>query len=142
MPISLPIADPCPFCDYLTGQQPATILEQGQHAAILVTAWQRGQGHVLVIPVAHRATIMDVTPAEEQHLMSAVRRAAHAIAVAYDSGGIAVWQNNGVAAHQKVPHAHFHVAGTLPGGGTRTGEVPRLDLGETDRIAKRLSPHL
>jgi hypothetical protein len=81
-------------------------------------------------------------PVPERQLMNAVRRAARAIAAAYDPGGIAVWQNNGAPAHQTVPHAHFHVAGTLPGGGTRSGEVPPLDLDETDAITKRLSPHL
>ncbi|MBE1586765.1 HIT family protein [Nonomuraea angiospora] len=135
----MPSADRCPFCDYLAGLRPASILEQ---VAILVTRWQRGQGHVLVIPVAHRPTGMDVAPAEEQQFMDAVRRAARAITAAYDPGGIAVWQNNRVPAQQAVPHAHFHVAGTLPDGCTRSGEVPRLDLDETDGIAKRLSPHL
>ncbi|TDE60450.1 HIT family protein [Nonomuraea mesophila] len=142
MPISMPSADRCPFCDYLAGLSPASILEQGEHVAILVTRWQRGQGHVLVIPVAHRPTVMDVALAEERHLMNAVRRAARAIVAAYDPGGVAVWQNNGVPAHQTVPHVHFHVAGTLPDGGTRAGEVPRLDLDATDEIAERLSPHL
>jgi histidine triad (HIT) family protein len=142
MPIAMPSADRCPFCDYLAGLDPVTILEQGEQVAILVTRWQRGQGHVLVIPVAHRPTVMDVIPAEEQQLMGAVRRVARAIDVAYDPGGIAVWQNNGVPAHQTVPHVHFHVAGTLPGGGTRSGEVPCLGLDETDEIAKRLGPHL
>lgn len=142
MPISMPSADPCPFCDYLAGLHPVTILEQGEQVAMLVTRWQRGQGHVLVIPVAHRPTVMDVVPAEEQQLMNALRRAARAITAAYDPGGIAVWQNNGVPAHQTVPHVHFHVAGTLPDGGTLSGEVPRLHLDETDGIAKRLSPHL
>jgi histidine triad (HIT) family protein len=74
--------------------------------------------------------------------MNAVRRAAQAIAAAYDPGGIAIWQNNGVPAHQTVPHVHFHVAGTLPDGGTRSREVPPLGLDETDEIARLLSPHL
>ena len=34
------------------------------------------------------------------------------------------------------------IAATLPGGGTNWGEVPRLPLEETDRIADRLRPHL
>ncbi|WP_193318474.1 HIT family protein [Nonomuraea phyllanthi] len=37
-------------------------------------ARQRGLGHVLVIPVAHRPTILDVAPEEERHLMSASAR--------------------------------------------------------------------
>ncbi|MFI7425262.1 HIT family protein [Nonomuraea sp. NPDC049684] len=138
----MPSVDRCPFCDYLTGFHSSTILERGEQVAILVTRWQRGQGHVLVIPVAHRPTVMDVAPAEEQQLMSAVRRAARAITAAYDPEGIAVWQNNGVSARQAVPHVHFHVAGTLPEGGTQSGEVPCLDLDETEEIAKRLSPYL
>ncbi|NUR83887.1 MAG: HIT family protein [Nonomuraea sp.] len=142
MPISMPATERCSFCDYLAGLRPFTIVEQREQAAILVTREQRGQGHMLVIPVAHRPTVIDVTPAEEHALMNAVRRAAHAITAAYDPEGIAVWQNNGVPAHQTVPHVHFHVAGTLPGGGTQWGEVPRLDLEETDQIAKRLRPHL
>ena len=142
MPLSMPSGDRCPFCDYFAGLRPSSILEQGERVAILVTREQRGRGHVLVIPLAHRLTIMDVAPAEERDMMNAMRRAARAIAAAYDPEGIAVWQNNGVPAHQAVPHVHFHVAGTLPGGGTQWGEVPRLDLEETARIAKRLSPHL
>ncbi|MFC7592469.1 HIT family protein [Nonomuraea antimicrobica] len=82
----MPSADRRPFCDYLAGLSPASILERGKQVAILVTRWQRGQGHVLVIPVAHRPTVMDVAPAEEQQLMDAVRRAAQAITAAYDPG--------------------------------------------------------
>jgi histidine triad (HIT) family protein len=52
--------------------------------------------------------------------------------------GIAVWQNNGIAANQAVAHVHFHVAGTLEEGGTQWGEVPRLSVAETDAMAERL----
>ena len=40
------------------------------------------------------------------------------------------------------PHVHVHVAGTLPGGGTAWGDVPRLAVAATDVIAGRLRPHL
>lgn len=46
-----------------------------------------------------------------------------------------VWQNNGIPAHQSLPHLHFHVAGTLPDGGTDWGDVPKLTLAQTDAIA-------
>lgn len=41
--------------------------------------------------------------------MTAVCRAARMIVAAYDADGVAVWQNNGIPAHQSVPHVHFHV---------------------------------
>lgn len=74
--------------------------------------------------------------------MDGVVRATAAIVAAFDPEGVAVWQNNGVPATQSVPHVHFHVAGTLPEGGTNWGEVERLAIAQTDLIADRLRPHL
>ena len=53
-----------------------------------------------------------------------------------------MWQNNGIPAHQTVPHLHVHVAGTLVGGGTHWGDVERLSTAATDQIAEKLAAHL
>jgi histidine triad (HIT) family protein len=74
--------------------------------------------------------------------MQNVVRAARAIDAADGRPGIAVWQNNGIAADQTIPHVHFHVAGTFPDGGTERGHVKELSVEETDRIADRLRPFL
>jgi histidine triad (HIT) family protein len=142
VPIEVPAADPCPFCEYLAGTRPYTILRRDDVTATLVTYEQRGVAHVLVIPVAHRETVLDLTDAEAAAVMLEVRAMAYAIDRAESPRGIAVWQNNGVPAHQTVPHVHVHVAGTLPGGGTEWGRVPRLGPAETDAIAARLRPFL
>jgi histidine triad (HIT) family protein len=138
VPLLLPDDDPCSFCDYLAGHRPYTVLDRDDVTATLVTREQRGRGHLLVIPVAHRETILDLAAQDEAALMTAVTRAARLIAAAIDPPGIAVWQNNGIPAHQSVPHVHVHVAGTLPGGGTEWGPVPTLTVTETDRIAAEL----
>jgi histidine triad (HIT) family protein len=142
VPLRLPPSEPCSFCDYLAGRRPYTILDRGRVVALLVTYEPRGRGHVVVIPVRHRVTILDLSVRERSAVMDGVVRATLAITGAYDPEGVAVWQNNGVSAHQSVPHVHFHVAGTMPEGGTRWGRVARLDVGETDAIADRLRPHL
>jgi histidine triad (HIT) family protein len=142
VPLVLPSSEPCSFCDYLAGTRPYTILERNELAAILVTYEQRGQGHMLVMPVQHRVTLLDLDHAEQAALMDGVVRAAGAVVGAFDPDGVAVWQNNGIPAHQSVPHVHFHVAGTLPGGGTEWGDVERLSVEQTDTIATRLLPHL
>ena len=142
MPLILPPPDPCSFCAYLAGDRPYTILARNDLVALLVTYEQRGQGHVLVVPVAHRVTLLDVVAEEHSALMAGVTRATRAIVGAYDPDGVAVWQNNGIPAHQSVPHVHFHVAGTVPGGGTLWGDVPRLEIAETDEVADRLRRHL
>ena len=141
MPLDLP-SDACSFCDYLGGRRPYTILERTELTALLVTYEQRGLGHVLAVPVEHRVTLLDLEPVEADAIMDATVRASRAIAAAYDPAGIAVWQNNGRPAHQSVPHVHVHVAGTVPGGGTMWGDVPRSELDETEAIARRLERHL
>lgn len=142
MPMTVPDPGACCFCSYLEGTSPYTILQRNELTAVLVTFEQRGQGHVLVIPLAHRETILDLTPAESLEIMETTVRMSRAIVAAYDPDGVAVWQNNGVAAHQTVPHVHMHVTGTIPGGSTIRGRVPRLPLHATDAIAARLAPHL
>lgn len=134
--------DDCSFCAYLRGDRPFTVLKHLDKVALLVTREQRGVGHMLAIPTAHRPTLLDLAPDEYAPLMELTQRAAAAIVQAFDVEGVAVWQNNGVPSHQTVPHVHFHVAGTLPGGGTDWGTVPRLSFDETARIADRLRPHL
>jgi histidine triad (HIT) family protein len=142
VPLVLPPSEPCSFCAYLDGSRPYTILDRNDLVAILVTYEQRGLGHVLVVPVRHRLTILDLSPEEGSALMHGVVRATAAVVGAFDPEGVAVWQNNGIPANQSVPHVHAHVAGTIPGGGTIWGEVERLEVTATDVIADRLRPHL
>lgn len=141
--LQIPETDRCAFCDYLHGVRPYTILRRGELTATLVTREQRrGVAHVLVLPIAHRPTLLDLTSAEASALMAELIRGARAIDEVEQRPGIAIWQNNGVPAHQAIPHVHFHVAGTLPGGGTEFGTVDELPLAETEHIAERLRPHL
>jgi histidine triad (HIT) family protein len=140
--LEIPDPDRCAFCEYLEGLRPFTVLERGVSAAILVTREQRGVGHVLVLPVEHRESVLDLSSMEATAIMDGIIRVAHAIDTAFERPGIAIWQNNGVPAHQKIPHAHFHVAGTVDGGGTKWGPVRELSIAETDAIAARLRPFL
>lgn len=142
MALVLPPADSCSFCEYLAGTTPYTVLERDQLTATLVTWEQRGNGHLLVIPIMHRSTILDLLADERSALIDAVARATQSIVAANDVEGVAVWQNNGVPANQSVPHVHFHVAGTVEGGGTIWGDVDRLPVEETNKIAEQLRPHL
>jgi histidine triad (HIT) family protein len=137
--LDLPDDDPCAFCDYLSGKRPFTILCRTDLIAVLVTRDQRGVGHLLVIPTRHYPTLLEATVEERHALIDTVAAAAAAIDDAYERPGIAVWQNNGTAAHQAIAHLHFHVAGTLPGGGTNFGEVPELTVEQTDQIARHLA---
>ena len=132
----------CAFCAYLRGLRPYTIVRRNDQIAVLVTREQRGLPHLLVLPIRHRETVLNLNDEEAAALMIGIRQAALAINEAYQRPGIAVWQNNGVTANQTINHVHFHVAGTLRGGGTDWGDVEELALEETDSISDRLSPYL
>jgi histidine triad (HIT) family protein len=136
--IELPDDGTCAFCAYLAGERPYTILSRGDLTATLVTREQRGVAHMLVMPIRHVPTILDLTDTEATAIMRDVRIAAGLIDRAEGRPGISIWQNNGVPANQAIGHVHFHVAGTLTGGGTDWGPVPELSVAETDRIAARL----
>jgi histidine triad (HIT) family protein len=132
----------CAFCDYLAGRRPFTVAARTDQIAILVTGEQRGVPHLLVVPVTRRETILDLSDIEISAIALGVRAAAQAINDAYERPGIAVWQNNGVPAHQTIAHVHVHVAGTLPEGGTEWGDVPEEPLEKTEAIARTLVPYL
>lgn len=137
----LPDSYPCAFCDYLSGARPFTVLHREDDAAVLVTREQRGVSHLLVVTTRHVPTILGLEDGEAHSVMDLVRRSARAIDAVEQRPGISVWQNNGVDAHQAIPHLHFHVAGTVDGGGTEWDEVHELSVDETDAIADRLRPH-
>lgn len=136
--IDLPKNDGCAFCAYLRGDRPYTILSRTSDTATFVTREQRGRPHLLVLPVRHVTTILELTDLEVASVAIAVRDVAILIDRAYSKPGIAVWQNNGVPAGQTISHVHFHVAGTLEGGGTEFGPVKEISVSKTDEIAKKL----
>ena len=136
--IELPENEDCAFCAYLRNKRPYTILSRTTDTATFVTREQRGNPHLLVLPIRHVATILELTDHEASALAIEVRNAARLIDSAYSKQGIAVWQNNGIPAGQAINHVHFHVAGTLDGGGTEFGSVEEISVAETNKIANRL----
>jgi len=136
--LEVPSAQPCAFCDYLSGKRPYTTLYRSADVAILVTREQRGIGHLLVLPIRHSETLLDLNQIERHAIIDWLSVGGAAIDSTFKRPGIAVWQNNGTDAHQAIPHFHFHVAGTLPGGGTDFGDVRELTVRETDQIAAKI----
>src|ERR1700733_8387190 len=77
--IVLPTSESCPFCAFLRGEKPYTILRRSELVAILVTREQRGVSHLLVVPVRHCPTILDLGDEESGALMSEIRHAARIV---------------------------------------------------------------
>lgn len=74
-------------------------------------------GHVLVVPRAHGATIFDIPEVDAAAVARSARRVALALRAEIAAPGLAVAQLNGEAAGQTVFHYHVHLVPRHPGDG-------------------------
>ncbi|WP_109125415.1 HIT family protein [Dyella sp. C11] len=99
----------CPFCDIVAGRLAASVVAETERVLAFLDLRQAVPGHVLVIPKAHVEDIHAITPALAGEVMQLGVRVAHALREALHPPGINLWQSNGAAAGQEVPHFHLHV---------------------------------
>jgi histidine triad (HIT) family protein len=144
MPIELPNGGPCVFCERVAGARDDWAVIAGDELTVaFVNPRQFEEGQLLVIPRRHAPTVLDLTDEEAGALMAAVRRLARALVDAFDPDGITIYQNNGVASWQEVPHAHVHVVPRRHGSGWGEGppHIAALERGERDeRFARSTVP--
>lgn len=139
------ISDPiCPFCQIVADTNRCTLLAEDEATLAFMDIHPANDGHCLVIPKSHFATLFDIP----QETFAAVGRMVVCIAGAAQRAlrpaGLSLVQANGEAAHQTVPHVHVHVLPRRQGDGLllnwpRTGEV---DPARIASIAKRIRQYL
>ena len=140
--LEVPVLDDCPYCDAFAGRRPYPIAHVTTHAGVLVTPEQRLDPHLLVVPRLHAPTLLDLDDDEVCRLMQLVKQTVAAVVRAYGVSGVKVWQNNGVAAHQSVPHTHSHVGGRRSGQSQDWGQVGTTSMERRSEIARRVAAAL
>ncbi len=130
----------CLFCDLAgLGDAEALIVERGRLVYAVLNRYPYANGHVMVAPYAHRATLPDLTPQERTDLIELTARLEGTLRAEYAPQGINAGLNLGKCAGAGVPgHLHMHVVPRWDGdtsfmtvvGGTRV--VPE-DLDVTYR---------
>ena len=101
--------DPCYLCQVIEGRADKGVVEETELTLTLVNWAQFELGQVYVLPRRHAPTLFDLTDAEAEAVIHAVRRTADALVRAYEPDGLNLIQNNGVVAGQSAPHFHMHV---------------------------------
>jgi histidine triad (HIT) family protein len=143
VPIKLP-QGPCIFCERIAGERNDwAVIDQDELTISFVNPRQFEEGQALVIPRRHAPTLLDLTPEEGGALLQHAQRVAQAMVAAFDPDGITLWQNNGVASLQEVPHAHLHVVPRRYGSGYGEGppHLAALTRAEREeRFAKEATP--
>lgn len=144
MAFELPPGDPCLFCERIVGRrQDWAPIEETDCTISFINPRQFERGQSLVIPRRHAPTFVDLAVAEVEELMRAVHRLAKAMLAAYEPDGLTIYQNNGVASFQEVPHAHVHVVPRRVGGGWGEGppHIAALDrAAREERFARHAAP--
>jgi diadenosine tetraphosphate (Ap4A) HIT family hydrolase len=111
----------CPFCHL----ENSRIVLQNDAAVALLDAFPVAEGHMLVVPRRHVASLFDVPDEEQAAIWRLVAEVRQKLAAELNPDGFTIGVNDGPAAGQTVLHAHVHViprrAGdvTDPRGGVR-----------------------
>jgi diadenosine tetraphosphate (Ap4A) HIT family hydrolase len=106
--------DACPFCDLAL----ARVARASTHARAFADAYPVTNGHTLVVPIRHVASLFDLPADELADIWRLVGEVRAALAASHDADAFTIGVNDGEAAGQTVEHAHVHV---IP---RRRGDVP------------------
>ena len=137
----------CTFCRIVAGKEQASFVAQGADALAFLDLHPITEGHTLVVPRRHAASIGELDEVTAVATWSVARRVAAALR---SSGlrceGVNFFLADGAAAGQEVFHAHLHVIPRWPGDGFRIEFPPHYGAAasrkELDDVAGRLRKRL
>ena len=104
-----PLKNDCVFCRIMRGELDAAIVYKDESTMAFLDLRQSNEGHVLVVPRRHFEQIYDLDDDSACALAGTVCKVARAVRRVYSSDGLSIWQSNGPAAYQEVPHVHWHI---------------------------------
>ena len=99
----------CVFCKIIDGQLPSMKIDEDASTLTFMDINPVSPGHCLVVPKRHAATIFEADARDLEAAIGAAKRVAVGIQAALRPDGLNMFQANGVAAFQSVPHFHFHL---------------------------------
>src|SRR5215207_3842949 len=126
------------FCQIGRGDLDAAVVLRTDDVVAFLDHRPVFKGHVLVAPLQHIDTLLDLPQGLMQPLIMNAQRVARAIVNALGSQGTFVAINNVVS--QSVPHLHVHVVPRSKGDGLRGFFWPRTRYGqgEMDEYAAKI----
>ncbi len=82
---------------------------QNEHAIAFPDAYPVAEGHTLVAPRKHAASIYELSAQEQKSIWELVSEVRQRLMATLNPDGFNIGFNDGLAAGQTVSHAHVHV---------------------------------
>jgi histidine triad (HIT) family protein len=114
----------CIFCKILTGELPATIVDEDEYTIAFMDINPATRGHALVVPRLHTPDLLSIQPRELAATVGAAQRLATRAKERLKADGINVINSCGAAAWQTVFHFHLHVIPRYQGDAMRLPWLP------------------
>ena len=132
----------CIFCRIVAGEIPAEVVLREPDVVAFLDIQPLADGHVVVIPRAHVASLEELEPAAAEALFRAVVRLAGPVREALGAAGTTIGVNNGEATGQTIPHVHVHIVPRREGDGAGSVHTifprgARRPLGEVGEAIRR-----
>jgi len=129
------------FAKILRGEIPSIKIYEDDTTLVFMDIMPQAEGHTLVIPKEPAVNLLDLSDSAAADLIQKVKMTATAVKKALGADGITVFQLNGEAAGQTVPHVHFHV---LPGSilGARAHAAVSSDPQDLANVASKIKAAL
>ncbi len=99
----------CLFCKIVAGQIPNYTVVETPDALAFLDIFPCVDGHVVVIPKTHAATLLELPTEKVGPLYEAVQTAMKRVQEVMGCDGFSVGWNHGEAGGQAVPHLHVHI---------------------------------
>ncbi len=99
----------CIFCKIISGNIPAEILYENDHAIAVLDINPIHFGHALILPKQHSKDFLDLPEDAYHSILQAAKIVAQALVQSLKLEGYNLFSNNGIIAGQSVFHFHLHI---------------------------------
>ncbi|MGH2888604.1 MAG: HIT family protein [Solirubrobacteraceae bacterium] len=99
----------CLFCKIVAGELPSTRVDEDERTIAFMDINPATRGHVLVIPRAHSADLLEIPAEDLAATVAAAQRLARAAMQRLGAEGVNLLNACGPVAWQTVFHFHIHV---------------------------------
>jgi diadenosine tetraphosphate (Ap4A) HIT family hydrolase len=137
----------CIFCRIVEGKEKASFVAQGSDAVAFLDLHPINEGHTLVVPRKHAASIAEVDEIASVAMWSLARRVAAGLRTSgLRCEGVNLFLADGAGAGQDVFHSHLHAIPRWQGDGFRIEFPPHYGAAAErktlDDVAARLRKQL